>query len=158
MVDRFDPPAPASDAERKTYESEAERREAVRQQFVVEHPLQAFSPAYFDPGNETLWSFDAGACAGARGLVQPKVAIDRRLFAQPMAEAESPKGERVTVALRDLQRFWKHPTEALLRHRFGLAWSRDDAALSRREPVGLRPARAESPGAAVARLVGGRRC
>ena len=86
----------------------------VREQVVVQHPLQPFDvrnlvAGALVPGR--AFSFDGAALAGARAARRPRtpatVLVPERLPAAPSAD----------VALSDLQAFLAHPVRAFLRSR-----------------------------------------
>ncbi|MBY4822713.1 exodeoxyribonuclease V subunit gamma, partial [Burkholderia contaminans] len=108
--------------------------DAARRAFVVEHPLQPFAAAYFQPGSE-LVSFDAERATLA-SLLAAEASRDgpRELpfFAQPLpAEPVEP------VAFSEFERFWRHPARALLRARLGIVLADAQAELLDTEPFAL---------------------
>lgn len=108
--------------------------EAARRAFVVEHPLQPFAAAYFQPGSK-LVSYDAERAMLAT-LLAAEASRDgpRELpfFAQPLpAEPVEP------VAFTEFERFWRHPARALLRARLGIVLADAQAELLDTEPFAL---------------------
>ncbi|HEM7900887.1 TPA: exodeoxyribonuclease V subunit gamma, partial [Burkholderia cenocepacia] len=108
--------------------------DAARRAFIVEHPLQPFAAAYFQPGSE-LVSYDAEratlasllAAEASRG--EPR---EQPFFAQPLpAEPVEP------VAFSEFERFWRHPARALLRGRLGIVLADAQAELLDTEPFAL---------------------
>lgn len=103
-----------------------------RDQFLVRHPLQAFSRRYF--GAESgLFSYarewvEASRHAG-RGEREPT----------PLLSAELPEPDPAlrTVTLQDLVRLFKNPARWLLRERLGIRPEADEEALDTREPFVL---------------------
>lgn len=91
-------------------------REANHRQLVIEHPLQPFSAAGFDPaGDPRRQRFDAATCealASAR-----KHPADGTFFRAPLPPA--PASLR-TVSLDELCGFLANPCRHLLQHRLGI--------------------------------------
>jgi exodeoxyribonuclease V gamma subunit len=89
---------------------------AAREVVVVNHPLQAFNPANFAPGQlhtQDAWRFDEAYLEGAR-----KISGARRPKPDFLTERLSPMGG-TTVQLSSLVRFLEHPVKAFLRERLG---------------------------------------
>ncbi len=108
--------------------------EAARRAFIVEHPLQPFAAAYFQPGSE-LVSYDAERATLA-SLLAAEASRDgpreQPFFAQPLpAEPVEP------VAFSEFERFWRHPARALLRGRLGIVLADAQAELLDTEPFAL---------------------
>lgn len=108
--------------------------EAARRAFIVEHPLQPFAAAYFEPGSE-LVSYDAERATLA-SLLAAEASRDgpreQPFFAQPLpAEPVEP------VAFSEFERFWRHPARALLRGRLGIMLADAQAELLDTEPFAL---------------------
>ena len=81
----------------------AEDARRVRHHFVVEHPLQPFSPRYFDSSNPRLFSFDRTNCIPPADELKPIAA-----FADaPLAESEPAE----TITLDDLIDAWTNPSK-----------------------------------------------
>ena len=102
----------------------------LREQIVVRHPLQPFSPRYFR-GDACLFSYAASYCDGARTLVLP------RRTAPPFLAAPLPPSDDVAqaVALDDLVRFFEHPSRAFLQRRLQLYLGGDAPIVEDREPM-----------------------
>ena len=86
-----------------------------RDRIVVEHPLQAFDPRNFTPGElrtDAPWGFDV-PLAGARALEGPRTSPGR--FLGPAAGRPGP-----VVEVDDL-RFVQKPVRTFLRQRLGIA-------------------------------------
>ncbi len=108
--------------------------DAARRGFVVEHPLQPFAAAYFQPAGP-LYSYDAERASLAT-LLSTEASRDgargAAFFAQPLpAEPIEP------VAFTDFERFWRHPARALLRERLGIVLLDAQAELLDTEPFAL---------------------
>ena len=90
----------------------------VREQVLVEHPLQPYDARNLTPGSlgtPRPFSFDAAALAGA------SAAAGVRRPATPFLDA--PLAARATedVSLADLKAFFAHPVRAFLRHRLDVS-------------------------------------
>jgi exodeoxyribonuclease V gamma subunit len=98
---------------------------------VCPHPLQPFSPRYFRTGGDPrLFSYDAGAFAGARAMASP----DKRpwvFFPSPLARDEAPQ----VVDIADLALFFGAPAEYLMRHRLLAVFERAAKKVPAREPL-----------------------
>ena len=96
---------------------------------AIEHPLQPFSPRYFEPAPDNpLFSYSPAmlqAAKALRGGVKPA-------WRWSTALPEAPKGE---VALAELEQFFASPAQALLRERFGVRLRDVDAELDQNEPL-----------------------
>ena len=107
--------------------------------FETRHPLQPFSPRYFEGagaddegGGGALFSYSAGMCRAAevlRGAGSTDPAPAR--FDTPLP---APDPARRRVALGTLVDFFAHPTRALLRGRLGLRLEDEAAALDEEAP------------------------
>ncbi|MAE65798.1 MAG: exodeoxyribonuclease V subunit gamma [Phycisphaeraceae bacterium] len=102
-----------------------------RARLVVRHPLQAFSPRYFDGGERFCHSYEDAACRAATALAgAPK---------PPLAFAGSvlPAGEDpAEISVRDLRRVVESPWEILLQ-RVGATVSDFEEIVHEREPLVL---------------------
>jgi exodeoxyribonuclease V gamma subunit len=105
---------------------------AVAERFVVLHPLQPFSPRYFDPGDDArLFSFDAAQALGAARLREARHAQAR--FVTRLAPPE-PVDE---LPLDVLVRFLENPARALVAGPLGLILGGEVSQLQDREPMEL---------------------
>lgn len=93
----------------------------------TEHPLQPFSPRYFD-GRSGLYSYAAPLCEALeeRGTHPPRV-----LWAGPLAPPEPLWRE---VELQRLVSFFQHPSRYLLRERLGTRLLTQESPPEPREP------------------------
>src|SRR5574338_382550 len=128
---------------------------AARRRLVVEHPLQAFSPAYFlagGAGEGRLASFNAEYCEALRARLGAAVpppsaapvegdeeedeAVDGPRSAQPFFPAPlPPPGEEWrSPGLADLLRFFRNPCQYLLERRLGLRLVEGDESPADEEP------------------------
>jgi len=112
---------------------------AVHPALLTRHPLQPFSPRYFDGSSAQLFSFDATLCEGARALAK-EVEDDEPRRVPPLFDAPLPDEEETTdLHLEQLVRFFENPVRYLMRHRLGVDLRERDAAMSDREPVEIDP-------------------
>lgn len=121
----------------------------ARAALVLEHPLQAFSPRYFQ-GDARLFSYDSAYCAAARARA---AADDLTPMAvqesgeEEDAEAESPGPPFLAaplpspdldtfsqVSLEQLFQFFRNPSRYLLRERLGIQLQDAPTALCDEEP------------------------
>ncbi len=117
----------------------------ARERIVTDHPLQPFSPRYFDGSDVSVVSYSEANCAGARALVdaragsgserEPRLYVPVPLNAEGPTDRDDPEARRVEVAR--LGRFFEHPVRSFLQDRLGL-YLRDEAPkLEDREPLDL---------------------
>lgn len=139
--------------------AEGESRDEARRRLVVEHPLQAFSPVYFDAGlpkDPRLVSFNAEYCEAlqaAKGVGEveggkehgrgpksvPAGEDDREdadketapFFPAPLA---APEPEWRELTLDGLKRFFRNPCRYLLEQRLGLTLAEGEEELADDEP------------------------
>ena len=109
----------------------------------IRHPLQPFSPRYFeatgetDFGTEGLFSYSHGMCEAANVLRAAGTADcePRSRFAG--VELPEPDESRRRVDLADLVGFFANPTRYFLRNRLGVRLELEDLALEDEEPFEL---------------------
>jgi exodeoxyribonuclease V gamma subunit len=100
--------------------------------FVVRHPLQAFSPRNFQPDGK-LFSYSADNCAA--GMVSGKNRDEASpFFDQPLSEPEEKWRE---VEITRLVEFFSHPSKFFVRHRLGIELPRGEEEPEDREPFDL---------------------
>lgn len=96
----------------------AELLEGVQERAVVtEHPLQPFSPRNFSGAPDAPLSFDAAALEGARALLRSPTEPAVREVGSEAPLSPLP----LTVSLREIEQFFKHPARRFLRARAGLS-------------------------------------
>jgi exodeoxyribonuclease V gamma subunit len=101
-------------------------------EFVIKHPLQAFSPRNFQ-GNGRLFSYSADNCAA--GIVSEKDRFEAPpFFDHPLSE---PEGKWREVEVARLVEFFSHPAKFFVRHRLGIELPRDREEVEDREPFAL---------------------
>ncbi len=102
-----------------------ERRSAL----VTDHPLQAFSPAYFDGTEPRLFSYRSEYETSAQSLSGP--AQPDRPFVTELEAFARPR----ELALDELIRFWKSPPTYLLNRRLGIYLKERRPERRPREPL-----------------------
>ena len=102
------------------------------------HPLQPFSPRYFEAqsAGAELFSYSRGMCEAARTMRADRArdASRPRFAGVDLAE---PDASRRSVDLAELAAFFANPTRFLLRDRLGVRLELDDLALDEDEPFEL---------------------
>lgn len=114
----------------------------LRDQLVVEHPLSATSPRYFEPGrNPRLVSRNEGthraALARTRAAREPDAAERVFLAGIKTHAAKSPAAD--TLTLDELVERLLRPTQRYARQVLGLRLPRPEEAVGDLDPVGLSP-------------------
>ncbi len=110
----------------------------VRDQVLVEHPLQPFDEQNLVPGALTgseAFTFDTSALAGARSARDPRPR-EPLLLTSPLP-APAPEPGPVTVSLSDLHAFHAHPVRAFLRHRLRVTTPLDPEQADDAVPISL---------------------
>jgi exodeoxyribonuclease V gamma subunit len=97
-----------------------DQREA-RERLAVSHPLQPFSPAYFDGHDASLYSYDAANGEAAQQLADQLASPAPEAPAAPFVREPLPAIVQTHLTLDDLLRFWRHPGRAWARDRLGLS-------------------------------------
>jgi exodeoxyribonuclease V gamma subunit len=124
-LDAWRGPAPAAPS------SAAQPSSPGPPEYIVSHPLQAFSPRYFDGSDPRLFSYAAhyvGKGGSARYRAQIGEFFSAPLAAPPPAEA---------LALAELVRFYRGPAAYLLNRRLELYLRDNGHVLADREPLEL---------------------
>lgn len=117
-----------------------------RETLVVEHPLQPFSPRYFQAdGDARLFSYGLDESEGARALAgeQHGAPPFQNALLPPVDAAER------SVDIGELARFFENPSRGLLRARLRLVLERDSVLVEDREPIELDPLQRHKIGAAL---------
>ncbi len=102
----------------------------LKDQVVVRHRLQAFSPMYFKREDARLFSYSAENCRASHCGQQPRIApvpFVNQLLCEPEPEWR-------TVEAATLAEFFCNPSKALLTRRLGLRFEEADKALEEVEP------------------------
>lgn len=101
----------------------------LRDALVIEHPLQAFSPRYFDESHPQLFSYQSSLCRAAAGILKPRELPAP--FSQTALEVAEAENEVSTDELRlALISPWK-----LFLQRLNLSLRDDAVQLEDREPL-----------------------
>lgn len=106
-----------------------ESGQPVWQSLLTSHPLQAFSPDYFDGKHAKLFSFNEAAC--------PPIEAGQsahKWFVDNLPEADD---SWRFVSLSQLIQFFSHPAKYLAEQRLGMAFESMPATLDSREPFSL---------------------
>jgi exodeoxyribonuclease V gamma subunit len=122
----------------------AETRDAM----VIRHPLQPFSPSYFERGSVLPVSYAMDQFAAASSLSAP--AAHAPVFVTTPLPV--PEEER-TVCLEDLVRFLKRPVKWFISRRLGLHLEDEAEALRDREPLSINALERWGIGSELVRLV-----
>ncbi|HEU4579555.1 MAG TPA: exodeoxyribonuclease V subunit gamma [Polyangiaceae bacterium] len=121
-------PAPAApETEQGSPESSASAEGAP--DYIVSHPLQAFSPRYFDASDPRLFSYAAHYAAANRARYRSPLG---QFFVGPL-----PTPAPDALALAELVRFYRGPAGYLLNRRLELYLRESGEALADREPLEL---------------------
>jgi exodeoxyribonuclease V gamma subunit len=99
----------------------------VADALIVRHPLQPFSPAYFDDAHDSLFSYDAEYCAAGVAAHAPRAAT-------PFLSAVGPGEARGEVETERLRRFLVQPLRYFLRARLGIHLEESEELLEVHEP------------------------
>jgi exodeoxyribonuclease V gamma subunit len=104
---------------------------------TLEHPLQAFSPRYFDVSREDkrLFSYSEANAAATAAAVAARPAAELRPFLS--ATLSEPDPALRAIALEDLVAFLAGPAKYFLRARLGLKLKDFDSCLTDDEPINL---------------------
>lgn len=109
-----------------------ENFEITLDDFVVRHPLQAFSPRNFQSRGK-LFSYSADNCSA--GVTSEKARLPPPpFFHEALSE---PEKEWREVEISRLVEFFSHPAKFFVRHRVGIELPRDREELEDREPFAL---------------------
>ncbi len=103
----------------------------ILKELLTEHPLQPFSPRYFQ-GDQSLFSYDKMWSEAANVLQQQRAAL-------PFSEAPLPPAEEALrrIDLNQLIRFFKAPARYFLQQRFGIQLDQLEETLLDSEPFTL---------------------
>ncbi|HZO14615.1 MAG TPA: exodeoxyribonuclease V subunit gamma, partial [Polyangiaceae bacterium] len=124
----------ASHAEGDLPDDPDARLEAVHPGLITHHPLQPFSPRYFDASDPRLFSYAHELCAGARRLSAGVREPGRFFVGRLPDEPREP-----WVELSELVRFFEGPARYLMNRRLGIDMRETDRQVPDREPLELGP-------------------
>jgi exodeoxyribonuclease V gamma subunit len=112
------------------------RGKTAREYLVLEHPLQAFSPRYFDNRrrDQRLFSYSETNAVATRAA-----SIITASGMSPFLKIALPQPDTTlrTIELTELVRFLYHPTQYFLKARMGLQLGEWDTCLPDDEPIEL---------------------
>lgn len=100
---------------------------------VVKHPLQAFSPRYFN-GADGLFSYAQEHCVAAQALAQPGAAQPAWWQGAIASDAES---AGAAIEWGDLLAFYRHPQKYFLQRKLALYLHGPEADAEEREPFAV---------------------
>ena len=103
-------------------------------QLIVQHPLQPFSPRYFDQTDPRLFSYEKAYLGAAHALRKPH-ASSSALVTSPIPIVS----ESRSYSLKELIEFLGSPAKFFLRHTLGINLDRDAPQLQELDPVALEP-------------------
>jgi exodeoxyribonuclease V gamma subunit len=111
-------------------------RSACEQSFMVEHPLQAFSPRYFNGLEPRLFSFSTENCAAGASR---KVSVQPSPFVSgPLPDGSTgANGSPARIDLSDLTRFFANPAGHFLQSVLQIQLERLEKPLAESEPFSL---------------------
>ncbi len=118
------------DVLRQSFETEDDENSDVWQQFLTQHPLQAFSRRYFDQSTEKLFSYVTTHCP------PEKTETDTTLHWFENTLPDMDESSR-NISLSQLLKFFNHPARYCLQERLGLRLETIDDQLETREPFAL---------------------
>lgn len=105
----------------------------IRDHVLVKHPLQPFSPRYFEPeGAGRLFSYSRPYADGAASMLQPRQTV--RPFVPGPILLDPPLH---SVTLDEVVRFFRHPVASFCRQRLRLSFREDEEIIDDREPIEL---------------------
>ncbi|WP_300669707.1 exodeoxyribonuclease V subunit gamma [Desulfoluna sp.] len=113
---------------------DATTTEGASHQIKVKHPLHPFSSAYFQPGNPSLFTFDAASRRVAVRMTEPPVAPPP--FSS-LAEVEGEFLQPAQISLEVLEAFLIHPCRYFLREQLGMELRGGEDAPENCEPFTL---------------------
>lgn len=107
---------------------------AAREALVLRHPLQSFSPRYFDGQSDALFSYSSLYGQDAQSLTDATPSQSAAFINAPLHCAEA---DSKLVALDDLLLYYKDPARYLVNQRVGIRLLSDEEPLQPREPMEL---------------------
>jgi len=107
----------------------------AREYLILEHPLQAFSPNYFNEEREDRRLFSYSETNAAATEAATMTATEMPLFLKNTLA--DPEAAVRTIELTELVRFLHHPTQYFLKTRLGLQLREFDTCLPDDEPIAL---------------------
>jgi exodeoxyribonuclease V gamma subunit len=105
-----------------------------KESLITQHPLQAFSPRYFNGIDKRLFSYSSDYCTASRALMQERQAI-KGFIVEALPE---PDKDWKTVEIHRLISFLKNPIEFLLKQRLGIVLSEAKEEIKESEPFEIK--------------------
>ena len=101
---------------------------------VVEHPLQPFSPRYFDGSDPRLFSYNTtiASSAGQRRVEAPPF-VPRSVAVADATAGTAP----LTLTIEDLVACWQNPARLFCTQTLRMRFPRDEEATADAEPMGI---------------------
>jgi exodeoxyribonuclease V gamma subunit len=118
------------DVASKEYFPDAQKALAA---LVVKHPLQPFSPRYFDASDARVFTYREqwrSAAASAVGAQALPAFVDT-----PLVQDDNDQGRRPLLSLDALQQFWRNPARAFFSDRLGLRLPRREDERDDSDPL-----------------------
>ncbi|MDH5561722.1 MAG: exodeoxyribonuclease V subunit gamma, partial [Deltaproteobacteria bacterium] len=107
-------------------------KEKIKESFIVQHPLEAFHPIYFNPDHPRHFSFSNENALAAKNLL----GLKKRKT--PFIDKTLPRlNSTEEIPLRDFTRFFKDPGAFFLSKRFELYLKEENFVLEDLEPIDL---------------------
>ena len=100
---------------------------------VTHHPLQAFSPRYFNGSDKNLFSFSNEYCTASSILLKERCKEAKTFILNPLPEPQ-PIAEWKTIDIKYLTNFFINPTEFLLNKRLGIILQNKEDLIDENEP------------------------
>ncbi len=100
---------------------------------VTHHPLQAFSPRYFNGSDKKLFSFSNEYCTASSILLKERCKEAKTFILNPLPEPQ-PIAEWKTIDIKYLTNFFINPTEFLLNKRLGIILQNKEDLIDENEP------------------------
>ncbi len=107
-------------------------QQALDEALVTRHPLQPFSPRYFQPNDARLFSYEHAYLEGARLMAGERQELPA-LFPEPLPARQNDND----LTLAELTEFFRSPSAYLLRRRLGVNLEGEHLSVPDREPVEL---------------------
>jgi exodeoxyribonuclease V gamma subunit len=107
---------------------------------ITSHPLQAFSPKYFNRSHAELFSYSQEYCTASSTLLKIQ-ANKAPLISKPFLKQRLPEPQPVvewkTLDVNRITRFFTHPTQFFLKERLGVELPTPEKVLVETEPFTL---------------------
>jgi exodeoxyribonuclease V gamma subunit len=101
------------------------------EKLITYHPLQAFSPRYFNKSDSKLFSFSAPYCEASKALMKQARSYEK-FITHELPEPQIAVCK--TIHIERFTSFFRHPTEFLLKQRLGIGLKHNTNILNETEP------------------------